>query len=178
MLIKAVIGLGNPGSKYYKTRHSIGFRILDQLADKLGGSWQTTDKQEYTQVRLSGDQYDTSSPLVYLIKPQTFMNSSGQVLPFLQKKGIKPEEIVVAYDELEKPFTHVSMHFGGGAKGHNGLRSIMEMIGKDFWRVRFGIGRPEERDQVGDYVLSPFTKQEEDVIPGLIDKSVTLILAK
>lgn len=178
LTIRAVIGLGNPGSKYYKTRHSIGFRVVDALAEMCGGVWQQGPKQECAEIRLSADRYDVSSPLIYLIKPLTFMNNSGEVLPFLQKKGIKPEEIVVIHDELEKPFEHVSLHFGGGAKGHNGLRSIINMIGKDFWKLRFGVGRPDNRDDVGDFVLTPFTMQEEVVMPQLLDKAVALILKR
>lgn len=174
--IRAVIGLGNPGSKYYKTRHSIGFRVADELVIRRFGSWQDGPKQELSEIRFDGDMYDTSCPLVYIIKPLTFMNSSGQVLPFLQKKGIKPEEILVVHDELEKPFSHVSLHKGGGAKGHNGLRSIIDMIGKEFWRIRFGVGRPTERDQVGDFVLAPFSREEEEDLPFLIQKAADLIV--
>ena len=113
-----------------------------------------------------------------LIKPQTFMNESGKIVPLLLKQGIKPENMLVVHDELEKSFSYVGMHFGGGAKGHNGLRSIIDMIGKDFWRLRFGIGRPDDRDQVGDFVLMPFTKQEEEFIPALLVQAVSLILGK
>lgn len=176
--IRAVVGLGNPGSKYYKTRHSIGFRIVDELVNQRFGNWQDGPKQELAQVRFQGEMYDNSSPLVYIIKPQTFMNSSGQVMPFLQKKGIKAEEILVIHDELEKPFKHISLHKGGGAKGHNGLRSIIEMIGKEFWRLRFGVGRPAERDEVGDFVLTPFSREEESEMPFLIEQAVSLITGK
>ena len=100
------------------------------------------------------------------------MNSSGRVIPSLQKKGIKPEEILVVHDELEKKFGHVSTHFGGGAKGHNGLRSIIGVIGKEFWHIRFGIGRPENREDVGNFVLMPFTPQEEQEMPMLIEQAV------
>jgi PTH1 family peptidyl-tRNA hydrolase len=169
-LIKAIIGLGNPGPGYYKTRHSIGFRVVDQLAQQYGASFNQSDNKEYAQVQL-----DSNS--VYLIKPMTFMNKSGQVIPFLQKKGIKPEEIIVIHDELEKEFGNVSIKFSGGAKGHNGLRSIIGMMGQDFWRLRFGIGRPESKDDVGNYVLSPFLKEEELAMSELIDKAINLILS-
>jgi len=167
--IKAIIGLGNPGSKYRRNRHNIGFRVLDALAENLGASWQHGDKMEYASVHVAND---SSSRTVYLIKPQTFMNSSGQVLPFLQKKGIKPEEILVVHDELEKPFGFVGASFSGSAKGHNGLRSIMGMIGQDFWRLKFGIGRPAEKSEVGDYVLTNFEQQEESQIDQFIEKAI------
>ena len=112
---------------------------------------------------------------VLLIKPQTFMNNSGEVMPYLQKQGIKPNEILVVHDELELPFGTMKLKFGGSHKGHNGLKSIIDVIGKDFWRLRFGISRPEERDNVSDYVLSPFTKIEQTELDTLIDQAIILI---
>jgi PTH1 family peptidyl-tRNA hydrolase len=171
-LIRAIIGLGNPGQRYYKTRHNIGFRVVDELAGQFYVSdWQRNDVMEYTQRKLVAD----DGQPVYMIKPQTFMNSSGKVISFLTKKGIKPDEIVVVHDELEKPFGHLSLRLGGSAKGHNGLRSIIEQIGADFWRLRFGIGRPERKEDVGDYVLRAFTPQEEDQLITLIPGAVGLL---
>lgn len=170
--IRAIIGLGNPGAKHYKTRHSIGFQIVDALVKKYHGTWQSTDLMEYSTIRI--DESSISHELI-VIKPQTYMNSSGKVLPWLQKKGIKPEQILVIHDELEKPFDHVSISFGGSHKGHNGLKSIMEMIGKDFWRLKFGIGRPADKAQVPDYVLSAFSPLEESKIDQLITQSLHLL---
>ncbi len=164
-LIRAVIGLGNPGPSYYKTRHSIGFRIIDKIAEQSGVSFNQSDNKEYTK---------TDS--VYLIKPLTFMNKSGEVIPFLQKKGIKPEEILVIHDELEKPFGHTSIKFGGSAKGHNGLKSIIGFMGQGFWRLRFGIGRPGDNSDVGSYVLTSFSKDEESEVENLIQKAISLIM--
>ena len=174
--IKAIIGLGNVGSKYNRTRHNIGFRVIDELAHRLHASWLTDREMEYAEVKLSTDPYDINAKKVLLIKPLTFMNNSGRVIPSLQKKGIKSEEILVVHDELEKEFGHVSYHSGGGAKGHNGLRSIIGVIGKDFWRIRFGIGRPEDRDDVGNYVLMPFKPEEEQEILFLIEKTLEKLL--
>jgi len=162
--IKAIIGLGNPGAKYYTTRHSIGFCVLDVLADRLNASWDKNNLMEYAEVR--------NDSVIYLIKPLTYMNDSGKVIPFLQKKGIKTEEIVVVHDELEKKFGSISIKQGGSARGHNGLRSIIGMIGQNFWRLRFGIGRPENKDDVSGYVLKPFTPEEEKQIPTLIEQAV------
>ena len=170
--IRALIGLGNPGSKYYKTRHSIGFRVLDALAAQLGVSWQQGDKMEYAAASVTTD---GAMRTVYLIKPMTFMNSSGQVLPFLQKKGIKPAEILVAHDELEKPFGFAGVSFSGSAKGHNGLRSIMGLIGQDFWRLKCGIGRPADKADVPDYVLTNFSASEEAQLGDVIDKALRTI---
>jgi PTH1 family peptidyl-tRNA hydrolase len=168
--IKAIIGLGNPGPAYYKTRHSIGFRIADAIAQHFNISLNTSDEKEYAQIK-------TDHLNIYLVKPLTFMNNSGKVIPFLQKKGIKADEILVIHDELEKEFGYTNLKFGGSAKGHNGLRSIIEFIGPDFWRLRFGISRPNDKAQVGNYVLTNFSKDEEARIPELIEDTIKLILA-
>jgi peptidyl-tRNA hydrolase, PTH1 family len=169
--IKAIIGLGNPDQKYYKNRHNIGFRVVDAIAEKFSVSFKVADNLEYAQVS-----WDENSKPVYLIKPLTFMNKSGQVISFLAKKGIKIEEILVAHDELEKDFGKLGIKFGGSARGHNGLRSIMEVAGQSFWRLRFGIGRPADKSEVSDYVLSNFSKEEESKIDQLVQESVDLIL--
>lgn len=166
--IKAIIGLGNPGGKYTKTRHNIGFRVVEQLADRYGAQWKASDLMDYAQVQL-----DTRS--IYLVKPMTFMNNSGQVLPFLRKKGILPAEILVVHDELEKGLGKLGLKFGGSARGHNGLRSIQGAIGQDFWRLRFGIGRPEEKSDVSRYVLSPFRPDEEVAVAELVDRAISLV---
>ena len=168
-IIKAIIGLGNPGNKFFHTRHNIGFRILDAIAGRLHVSWGSNDLMDYAETFMG----DTGK--IILIKPKTFMNSSGKVIPFLTKKGIKPEEILVVHDELEKPFGNIGIKLGGSAKGHNGLRSIIGVIGKDFWRARFGIGRPENQD-VSDYVLDRFSPKEEQEIPALIEELIGQLL--
>jgi PTH1 family peptidyl-tRNA hydrolase len=160
LAIKAIIGLGNPGSKYYTTRHNIGFRIVDALANAHGGVWQKKNEMEYAEITI-GDHHIT------LIKPQTFMNSSGRVVPALLKKGIK-------HDELEKPFGNVSIKMGGSAKGHNGLRSIITVCGADFPRLRFGIARPLNREDVPDYVLMNFSENPAE-LEQAIARAVTTI---
>lgn len=178
--IRAIIGLGNPGAKYFRTRHNIGFRMVDLIADKYAASWNESDIMEHTVVLYSpaGSEEVAGLPQksVYLIKPQTFMNSSGRVVPFLLKKGIKAEEILVVHDELEKPFGKMAIRFGGSARGHNGLRSIEGTIGKEYWRFRFGIGRPERKEQVGNYVLTPFLPDEEKEVDLLLEKGFSMII--
>lgn len=166
--IRAVIGLGNPGSKYYKNRHNIGFRVVDALADYFHGSWHTINNMEVATVRVNEQE-------LHLIKPQTFMNDSGRVLGWLTKKGIKADQILVVHDELEKDFGKLLFKLGGSHKGHNGLRSIMGVIGADFWRLKFGISRPAEREDVPKYVLENFSSAEELQLATLIQKSVEMI---
>lgn len=156
LTIKAIIGLGNPGPRFHRHRHNIGFLILDALADAHGGSWQKKDNADIAQVTINDHR-------IQLIKPQTYMNDSGKVVPSLLKQGIKAEHILVVHDELEKPFGDISIRMGGSAKGHNGLRSIIGMCGMDFPRVRFGIGRPAQREEVPDYVLSNFSENNADL---------------
>lgn len=168
-LIRAIIGLGNPGDKYYKTRHSIGFRVVDELVSLYGGRWQEQSSMAYAS--LNGLAEDT----VYVIKPLTFMNKSGEVLPWLTKKGIKGDRLIVVHDELEKPFGSNMIRFGGSPRGHNGLRSIIGTIGQDFWRLRFGIGRPSDATLVGDFVLQPFNQQEEERLQAIIPAACKLL---
>lgn len=171
--IKAVIGLGNPGAKYHKTRHNIGFRVIDKLISIAGASLQSSLDMEYAQVTFH-EYPDLAS--IYLIKPRTFMNDSGRIMPWLTKKGVKPDEILVVHDELEKPFGSVGFKYDGSAKGHNGLRSIIERIGSGFWRLRFGIGRPEKKEDVGSFVLEPFNQQEEAQLEEFIMQAAKKIL--
>lgn len=165
--IKAIIGLGNPGPKYALNRHNIGFLIVDQLADRYNAFWDSKPNMELSTVSIQGKN-------VLLIKPQTFMNDSGKVIPFLQKKGIKAENILVVHDELEFPFGKVKIRQGGSARGHNGLRSIIDRCGKEFARLRFGIGRPLIKEMVSHHVLSNFD-ESHDELEKLIFDSVDMI---
>jgi len=165
--IKVIIGLGNPGHRYKNTRHNIGFLILDALAEKYQAQWHIKDNREIAYIQINGKS-------LLLIKPQTFMNSSGNVIPALIKDGIKPDNILVIHDELEKPLGKIEFKTGGSHRGHNGLRSIIEKCGADFHRLRFGIGRPEHKEDVPEYVLSNFEISAAE-IALMIDKVVTMI---
>ena len=166
--IKVIIGLGNPGSAHYYQRHSIGFRILDALAQEYTASWAARPLMELAEATIGG------AHTITLIKPQTYMNDSGKVLPFLLKKGIKAENILVIHDELELPFGKLAFKVGGSAKGHNGLKSIISVIGSDFARLRVGIGRPDAREDVPSYVLSSFD-QPKDTVDQMIEQAVVML---
>jgi len=164
---KVLIGLGNPDHKFTHTRHNAGFKVLDALVTEYGGQWQSSSDKQYTTISL-GDHS------VLLVKPLTYMNNSGDVVPFLKKKGITAQDILVIHDELEKAPGTVSIKVGGSARGHNGLRSLIERWGTDnFARLRFGIGRPADKAQVGNYVLEPFDNPER--VAEQIHQAITLL---
>jgi len=165
--IKVIIGLGNPGRQYQRTRHNIGFLVLDALGDKYNAHWEAKKDMEVTEIVINNEK-------VILVKPQTFMNSSGRVIPSVLKQGLKVENLLVVHDELEKPFGKIDLKMGGSHRGHNGLRSIIEFCGANFMRLRFGIGRPDSREDVSDYVLSNFVEKREEV-DNLIDQSIVMI---
>ena len=154
--IKAIIGLGNPGPRYYYTRHNIGFRIIDALAQRYNLSWQSKNNAEIAQ-------FVSPSKTVLLVKPQTFMNDSGKVIPSLLKQGIKADQILVIHDELEQPFGAIKIKQGGSARGHNGLKSIIAAMGDQFPRLRFGIARPAIKEEVPNYVLEKFNENPEEI---------------
>ena len=148
-----VVGLGNPGPRYRDTRHNLGRRAVELIADELGGSWRSRWNGRVSELR-DGDER------LALLVPETFMNESGRsVAPALRFYKLPPERLVVVHDELDLELGDVRAKQGGGLAGHNGLRSLAEATGtQDFLRVRIGIGRPERGDRrpVADWVLQPF----------------------
>lgn len=165
--ITTIVGLGNPGPRFNNTRHNAGFMVVDALADKYGGQWHEKGNMALAEI-VVGD------AKLFLVKPLTFMNDSGAILPALAKKGVTASAILVVHDELEKPFGTLAIKEGGSHRGHNGLRSIMAAIGPDFLRLRFGIGRPEDKSLVNDYVLGRFSEKKEDVAKQ-VDAAVKMI---
>jgi len=164
-----VVGLGNPGREYEGNRHNVGFRIADQLA-RPGTPWRSKHGAALAELDLGGEK-------VLLCKPMQFMNVSGQ--PVASVAGfwkIPPARIVVAHDELDLPFGRIKLGIGGGAGGHNGVRSLISSLGgPDFVRVRLGIGRPPPSWKGADYVLSDFTRAEEAELPALVATAVDAI---
>lgn len=154
--IKAIIGLGNPGHQYEKTRHNIGFRVVDRLVEKYGGTWHVVDQSVVSTISVHERN-------ILVVKPLTFMNASGKVLPLIKKHGASIEELLVVHDELDFPFGKIGFKCGGSARGHNGLKSIIALGGDAFCRVRCGIGRPANAQDVPDYVLARFSESETEV---------------
>lgn len=165
--MKMVIGLGNPGKQYGKTRHNIGFQVIDELADRLGAtSMQSKFNGMYTVIHRPEGK-------VMLVKPLTYMNLSGEcVRPLMDYYDVDVEDIVVLYDDLDFPPGELKLRQKGSAGGHNGMKSLIQHLGTDqFKRIRLGIGRPTNGMKVVDYVLADFRKEEEPEIQNMIDKS-------
>ncbi|MBY6067257.1 aminoacyl-tRNA hydrolase [Leisingera aquaemixtae] len=171
--MKLFVGLGNPGPKYERNRHNIGFMALDQIAGDHGFSpWKSKFQALICEGVLGGEK-------VLLLKPQTFMNLSGQsVGEAMRFYKLTPGDVVVLHDELDLAPGKARIKQGGGHAGHNGLRSIHSHIGADYGRVRLGIGHPGHKDAVAGYVLRDFPKADEgwldDLMRGISDGAAEL----
>jgi PTH1 family peptidyl-tRNA hydrolase len=168
--MKLIVGLGNPGSQYERTRHNAGFWLVDRLARSAGTSLHNEPRYHGLAARAT-----IAGETCWLLEPQTFMNLSGKAVAALANfYKIDPADVIVAHDELDLPPGTVKMKLGGGFAGHNGLRDITAQLGtRDFWRIRLGIGHPGDKAQVHSYVLSAPRAEEQD----LIDESITRSLA-
>lgn len=169
-----IIGLGNPGSQYENTRHNIGFKILDQLSREYNFS---NFNSKFNSFFAKGK---INNHNILLVKPQTYMNLSGNaVSQFKKYYKIDEQNIIVIHDDLDVEFGKIKCKLAGGHGGHNGLRSIDELMGKNYWRIRYGIGRPEFKNDVSNYVLKNFSQNEDEsnqiIITKLI-KNITHLL--
>ena len=166
-----VVGLGNPGPTYAGHRHSIGHQVVDALAERMGARFRRhpRGRAEVVEGRLGG----IPGVRVVLAKPRSYMNESGgPVASLLTSYRLSADQLVVVYDELDIPFGTLRLKLGGGDNGHNGLRSIRRSLGTgDFYRVRWGIGRPPGRQDPADFVLSPFSTVERRELPLLVDQA-------
>ena len=169
-MISLVAFLGNYGKKYEGNRHNVAWLFADSLPFAGSLSWQKKFQGHYATCDSCGGHR------VYFLKPETYMNRSGDSIGQLARfYKIKPEEVLVVHDELELPPGTVSLKNGGGLGGHNGLRSTKAVLGTaDFWRLRFGIGRPEHKDVAG-YVLSDFTNDEKIILSQIFPSAATLL---
>ena len=164
-----IVGLGNIGEKYQLTRHNIGFMVIDEITKNLSTS-NIQKSNFHSTLEKSG--YDLYS------KPTTFMNNSGMAVHAIKeyyKLGI--EDIIVIHDDIDLPFGTVKFKIGGGHGGHNGLKSIDSHIGKEYIRVRIGVGKPKDKADVANYVLDNFSKEEINRLPDIITHTIDAIKA-
>ncbi|MFT4041616.1 MAG: aminoacyl-tRNA hydrolase [Gordonia sp. (in: high G+C Gram-positive bacteria)] len=174
--MKMIVGLGNPGPKYERTRHNIGAMVADHLLTAAGERWKVHKRSgaEVAPITVAGRS-------VLLAKSRTYMNETGrQIGPLAKFYSVAPDDLIVLHDELDIDFGLVRLKQGGGEGGHNGLRSLSQAIGtRDYLRVRLGIGRPPGRQDPADYVLAPFPTSARDDVALLIEHGVdaaTLLL--
>ncbi len=165
------MGLGNPGPRYAQTRHNVGFWFADRLASQYGAQFQRAARFHGELAQIQSD------ARFWLLKPETYMNRSGQSLAAMARYyRYGPEHILVAHDDLDLPPGTVRLKRGGGHGGHNGLRDIVAQYGaRDFLRLRIGIGHPGSSDQVTDYVLSRGSREDEALINEAIDEAVKVL---
>lgn len=162
--MRLLVGLGNPGPRYAYNRHNIGFMALDDIVERHGlSAWRKRFQGEVSEGTIAGEK-------VLALKPMTFMNESGRAVGeaarFLK---LQPEEVVVLYDEIDLAPGRIRVKRGGGAGGHNGIRSIDQHFANDYWRVRLGIGHPGLKHLVHGHVLGNFTEEEEAWLDPLLE---------
>jgi PTH1 family peptidyl-tRNA hydrolase len=171
LLRRAVIGLGNPGARYARTRHNVGFLVVDRLARAHGVAL-----SERRHGALCGE-ISLAATTLLLVKPQVFMNRSGvAVAAFAQELGLAPSEVLVVHDDLDLPLARIKLKRDGGTAGHRGLESIVEQLeSRDFARLRVGIGRPQAGQEVADFVLSPFDAAEEPLVERAVETAIVAV---
>lgn len=162
-----VVGLGNPGTEYAHTRHNIGFMAADELVRRYTFTpFRTKMKGQIAQGTVDGEK-------VILLKPETFMNLSGEAVQAVCAfYRIGPDHIIVIHDDMDLPVGKVRVKRGGSAGGHNGLKNIDSKIGPEYMRVRIGIGRPDNKGQIVDWVLTTFNKTDKAIIDETLSRVV------
>ena len=170
--IRLVVGLGNPGKEYERTRHNAGFWLVERFASSSGLHFRKDPKYQALVARLPQD-----AGGAWLLLPQSFMNASGRAVQMLAGFfKIKPEEILVVHDELDFAPGAARLKQGGGIGGHNGLRDISQRVAShDYWRLRIGIGHPGDKNVVADYVLQKPSTEDKAEIDQAIDRSLQVM---
>tara|TARA_Y100000741_G_C18229669_1_gene549276 strand:- start:391 stop:990 length:600 start_codon:yes stop_codon:yes gene_type:complete len=171
MSLKLIVGLGNPEQRYNSTRHNVGFWVLDALSKKFSREFVTQKKYESEFF-----EYEYDKKIFHMMKPLSYINNSGvPIKKFIKNKSIDAENILIIYDDLDLDVGKIRLKLGGGSGGHNGLNSIIEQLGsKNFWRLRIGIGKPHDKNEVIDYVLGKPTKDDKDAI----NMSISIIMSQ
>jgi peptidyl-tRNA hydrolase, PTH1 family len=170
-LAQVVVGLGNPGPQYRETRHNIGQRVVDHLAQQLKRAWHTDRQALVARGTWRGE-------TVYLVKPQSMMNVSGPaVRETLRSLGAAAEELILVYDDIDMELGKVRTRLKGSAGGHNGVQSVIDALGTEaIRRVKIGIGRPEHKSLVPDHVLTTFEPQEDETVAAAVTTAAERVL--
>ncbi|MBN1379826.1 MAG: aminoacyl-tRNA hydrolase [Gammaproteobacteria bacterium] len=169
--LELIVGLGNPGDQYAKTRHNAGFWLLDRIASRFN-----LDFRHQSKFRGDYAELIYADRKIALLKPTTFMNLSGQSVAAVAKfYKIPVNHILIVHDDLDLPVGGVKLKLGGGHGGHNGLRDMVALGSKDFWRLRIGIDHPGDRDDVVDYVLKNPSKADRQVIDAVLDRCMDVM---
>lgn len=166
--MKMIVGLGNPGKKYEQTKHNVGFMTVDRLAKRFNATFKKNSfEAEVADFFVNGEK-------ILLVKPQTSMNESGRAVgPLMTYFGVYPEELVVIYDDLDLALGKIRLRQKGSAGGHNGMKSIISHLNtQEFDRIKIGIDRPKPGMTVVNHVLSGFSKDDQPLIEGSIDKAM------
>jgi peptidyl-tRNA hydrolase, PTH1 family len=169
---RVVIGLGNPGPEYRDTRHNVGQRVVDALARALRASWRRDGSIVIARGRWRGEP-------VRLIKPIAFMNASGPVVAkALRRAEAGPADVILVYDDIDLPLGTVRLRMKGSHGGHNGVRSVLEALGtQEIKRVKVGVGRPDQKDDVPDHVLTSFERDELPIVEAAVADAAEKVLA-
>ena len=171
--MKIFVGLGNPGAEYSKTKHNVGFMLADKLAEKIGAeSWREKFNALVAESFFEGEK-------ILIVKPQTFMNLSGEAVgPLTNFYKISAEDLIVAHDDMDLPVGKIRLRPKGSGGGHHGIESIIQHLGgeKNFPRVRIGIGRPSQNWTVNNHVLSPFNPEDAEKISEAIENLIPAVI--
>lgn len=171
--MKLIVGLGNPEKKYEKTYHNVGFCVVDKLSDEYGVDFSKNECKAKT------CSYYSSKEKVIIAKPQTYMNLSGEsVLALKQKYKIENKDIYVFCDDIDLPLGKVRLRHEGSGGTHNGLKNIVALIGKDFNRIKIGIGRDEKFKDLADFVLSNIPKEKQEVLDASYTTALEMLMAE
>lgn len=165
-----IVGLGNIGSQYWGTRHNIGFRVVNKLVDSAGGQFTEQRYGAVSQIRIKNKE-------LIVLKPNTFMNLSGNAIRYwLQKENIPVENLLVIVDDIALPFGLLRLKPKGSDAGHNGLKNIQQILGtQEYCRLRFGIGNQFPKGSQVDYVLGMFDPEELEMMPSILERAVEIV---
>ena len=169
--LKLIVGLGNPGPEYARTRHNAGYWYVDELARSAGGKWRREARHQCELTPVAVVECE-----LWLIKPTTYMNNSGAAVQSIAGfYRIAPAEVLVVHDEIDLPPGVARLKQGGGHGGHNGVRDVMARLGPDFWRLWIGVGHPGSKDQVIDAVLDRATAGEQQLIDAALARALAAL---